>query len=298
MPVDDHTLAEDCIGVAGAGRVAQALGRLLAERGEPVVAVASRDTQRAAAAARFIGGAEAVPLPALARCGRVLIAVSDDAIAEVAAALAFSGMRRGAALHTSGARGPDALKALAAAGVSCAALHPLQTIATPEQGAAVLPGAVFAISGAGAARAWAERIATLLGGTSLAIPPERYPLYHAAAVMASNHLVGLVDAAANLMELAGVAQEDALRALAPLTTSSLTNALALGPAQALTGPVERGDARTIELHLEALRLAPVPVRTLYRAAARHLVDLARRKGTPEPAARRLEEILTEGAMPD
>jgi len=278
--------------------VAQALGRLLAERGEPVVAVASRDPQRAAAAARFIGGVEPAPLAMLARCGRVLIAVSDGAIAEVAAALADAGMCRGAALHTSGARGPDALEALAAAGVSCAALHPLQTIATPEQGVVVLPGAVFAISGTGAARTWAEHIVTLLGGTALAILPERYPLYHAAAVMASNHLVGLMDAAVKLLELAGVAQEDALRALAPLATTSLTNALTLGPAPALTGPVERGDARTIELHLEALRLAPEPVRALYRAAAGHLVDLARRKGTPEHAARRLEEILAEGATPD
>lgn len=296
MPADDLTFAEDSIGVAGAGRVAQALGRLLAERGEPVMAVASRDPERAAAAALFIGGAEPVSLTALARCERVLIAVPDDAIPAVAEVLAGAGMQRGAVLHTSGARGPEVLAALAAAGVSCGALHPLQTIATPEQGLGVLTGGVFAISGAGAARAWAERIVTLLGGTPLPIPPERYPLYHAAAVMASNHLVGLVDAAVKVMELAGIAPEEALRALAPLASSSLANALALGPAQALTGPLGRGDAGTIALHLEALRRAPEPVRALYRVAARHLVDLARRKGMPEAAARRLEEILEQGAI--
>ena len=145
--------SKDPILIAGTGRVAQALGRLLAEHGEPVIAVVGRDPERARAAAAFIGPrAKPAAFGASAkRATRVLIAVSDSAIAEVAGRLAEDGMRRGIALHTCGALGPDALAPLAAAGVSCGALHPLQTFATPEQGLSALPGCLFAVDGDAAA---------------------------------------------------------------------------------------------------------------------------------------------------
>jgi glutamyl-tRNA reductase len=55
-PAGNIGLEEWPIGIAGAGRVAQAEGRLLRERGQPVVAVASRTSEHARAAAAFIGG--------------------------------------------------------------------------------------------------------------------------------------------------------------------------------------------------------------------------------------------------
>lgn len=281
------------IGISGAGRMAQALGRLLRERGEPVVAVASRNPDHARAAAAFIGGAEAVPYSALAeRVTRVLIAVSDDALPQVAATLASSGMHGGAALHTCGARGTEALAALEASGVSYASLHPLQTVTSPEQGLAALPGCAFGITGEGPAAAWAERIVALLGGRALRIPADKRPLYHAAAVMASNYVVALIDAAAMLMGAAGIGEDEALAALAPLVGASGANALSLGPMRALTGPVERGDIETISMHCDAMASAVAPtVRGLYRAAGLHALEIARRRGLSEANARKLEELL-------
>ncbi len=288
---------EGPIALAGGGRIAQALGRLLRERGERVAAVASRDPERAAAAARFVGGAEPVryrDLPQYASL--VLIAVADEALTSVAEELAGAGMREGAALHTCGACGPEALSALAAGGVSCGTLHPLQTVASPEQGLSSLSGAAFAVTADGPAAAWAERIVTLLNGRVLRIPAGRRPLYHAAAVMASNYVVGLIDAAVVLMAAAGVEEVQALRAIAPLVRASSENALDLGPLKALTGPIERGDVETVQQHLYALREAPASVLDFYRAAGRHVLALARRRGLPEARACRLEELLREGGQ--
>lgn len=280
------------IGIAGAGRMAQALGRLLRERGEPVAAVASRNPEHARAAAVFIQGAEAVPYSRLARSAmRVLIAVSDDAVVPVGALLAESGMQEGVALHTCGARGPEALAALAANGVSCATLHPWQTVASPEQGVAALPGSTFGITGEGAAAAWAERIVTLLGGRALRIPADKRALCHAAAVMASNHVVALIDAAAMLMGAAGIEQDEALSAMAPLVRAGTANALSGGPVRALTGPVARGDVATVAMHCDALAAVSPTVRGLYRAAALHVVEIARRRGLAEASALELEELL-------
>jgi predicted dinucleotide-binding enzyme len=66
------------IGIVGTGRVAQALGRLLTENGQPVAAIAGRNPERAAPAALFTG-ARTTPvtieeLPA--HSSHVLIAVS------------------------------------------------------------------------------------------------------------------------------------------------------------------------------------------------------------------------------
>lgn len=275
--------------------MAQAFGRLLLEAGEPVLIVGGRNADRTLAAAAFIGPeVEAVPLAALAtEAGRILIAVSDSAIPEVARLLAESGKTSGIALHTCGAMGPEVLAPLAAASVFCGSIHPLQTIATPEQGLAALPGCAFAIDGCARALAWAERIVALLRGEALRIPPERRSVYHAAAVMASNHVVALVDAAAVLMSSAGVGEDQALRAIGPLVKTSVGNALRLGPAEALTGPIQRGDIETVSAHLRALSAAPRPVRQLYRSAALHALGLAARRGLAADRARLIEELLRE-----
>jgi predicted short-subunit dehydrogenase-like oxidoreductase (DUF2520 family) len=281
------------IAIAGTGRMAQALARLLVERGQPLVAIAGRSKERTAQAVDFAGGGvAALSLAELPRrASRVLIAVSDQAIPEVAAALAGAGMSAGVALHTSGANGPEALARLAEAGASCGVWHPLQTVPSPGQGCANLPGASFAVAGEGEAARWALELTALLSGTALRIRPEHMPLYHAAAVMASNYVVALVDAAAKLMQAAGVGEAEALRALAPLTTASAAAAFAHGPARALTGPIARGDTATVERHLAALAAAPFAVGNLYRAAGLHTVALARRAALQEPAAAALKEIL-------
>ncbi len=302
------------IGIVGPGRLGQALGHLLYGLGQPVTAVAGRDVpekpvgdlSRTSAAARFIGSnvraVQISEIPTL--CSHILITVPDDALPSVAGKLAQglpetpgSGV---VALHTSGARGPEALAPLQDRGVSCGTLHPLQTIATPEQGAADLPGSYFGITAAGEALDWALEICRLLQGHPLMIPAERRPLYHAAAVMASNYIMAMIDAAVILFEQCSVGREDALRALAPMICSSVANTLASGPEQALTGPIERGDAQTVASHLQALcnnsESVPESVRELYRYAGLHVAALARRKN-PGTDRRAIEELLRGEEQP-
>jgi predicted short-subunit dehydrogenase-like oxidoreductase (DUF2520 family) len=110
--------------------------------------------------------------------------------------------------------------------------------------------------------------------------------------MASNYLVALMDAAVILMKAAGIEQEQALRALAPLVRASVGNALTMSPVQALTGPVERGDNGTVAAHFRAFSTASAPesVKALYRAAGLHAVDMARRK-TPAADRQIMERLF-------
>jgi predicted short-subunit dehydrogenase-like oxidoreductase (DUF2520 family) len=293
------------IGIAGSGRLGQALGRLLHDRGQPVVAIAGRDPGRTERAAVCINNTVlAVSYSDLpSHASRILICVPDDALESVACALAASPQPISIALHTCGSRGPEALASLEARGASCATLHPLQTIATAEQGVADLPGSSFGITGSGItgsgpALEWALEIVRLLDGHALTIAPENRPLYHAAAVMASNYIVAMIDAAVILMGQAGVPREPALQALAPLIRASAKNALKAGPVQALTGPIERGDERTVAAHLRALDPSvdnvPESVRQLYRQAGLHALEIARRK-TPAVDRGKIELLLRQGA---
>jgi predicted short-subunit dehydrogenase-like oxidoreductase (DUF2520 family) len=271
----------------------------MAAGGESIVALASRNRSRAEEAARFIAVAapsievvEYSEVPRLA--ARVLIAVSDRGIEAVAETLAAAGMRSGAALHTCGARGPDALKALGAAGVSCGMLHPLQTMMSAEQGVRSFADVTFGVSGDREATDWANEIVDMVTGgrgASLHIEADRLSYYHAGAVMASNALVAVLDAAIILLVHAGVEHDAALRAVGPLARTSLDNALRAGPQTALTGPVARGDAATVAAHREALRSVDPTVARLYEAAAAHLLQLAKHRGLSEASVRALQEVL-------
>jgi predicted short-subunit dehydrogenase-like oxidoreductase (DUF2520 family) len=289
--------------IVGTGRVAQAFGRLLNDAGLPPVAVGGRTPSHAERAASFIahlrppgyGGQALVRassiagIPALA--DHVLIAVSDGAIAAVADELARGGMRGGVVLHTSGAHGPELLDALAAHGVSCGVIHPLQTIADPDLGVAALRGATFGVSGDAAAIEWARQLVEAAAGTPLRIQAKGFASYHAGAVMAGNAVIAAIDAAVVLLVAAGVEKRAALQAIRPLCLTSAQNAFDIGPEAALTGPVQRGDAETIRAHIEAMANCPVYVADLYRASGHALVDIARRRGLDATAAGAVEAAL-------
>ena len=172
----------------------------------------------------------------------VLIATPDTAVADVAAAIRPG---RAVVAHVAGSLGLDVL----APHDRRAALHPLMSLPDAEIGAERLTGGWFAVAG----DPLVADLATALGGRTFEIADDDRALYHAAAAVASNHLVALLGHAQRLGASVGV-PADALMALA---LGSAENAVALGPAAALTGPAARGDEATLAAHRDAIgRRAP------------------------------------------
>lgn len=172
----------------------------------------------------------------------VLIATPDTVVADVAAAIRPG---RAVVAHVAGSLGLDVL----APHDRRAALHPLMSLPDAEIGAERLTGGWFAVAG----DPLVADLATALGGRTFEIADDDRALYHAAAAVASNHLVALLGHAQRLGASVGV-PADALMALA---LGSAENALALGPAAALTGPAARGDEATLVAHRDAIgRRAP------------------------------------------
>jgi predicted short-subunit dehydrogenase-like oxidoreductase (DUF2520 family) len=221
----------------------------------------------------------------------VLIAVPDDALTEVVAALAELELPAGIpVLHASGSLSAEVLAPLAAKGHPVGGLHPLAAIADPVDGADRLRGATFGVEGEGAARELAVRLVSACDGYVLAIEPGGKALYHAAAVFASNYAVALMSVAERLMVQAGVAALDAQAALARLAVGAVQNVAAQGPVAALTGPIARGDAETVERHLARLSGAD---RDLYCLLGREALKLASVRGVGADAVARLGALRGE-----
>ena len=109
------------------------------------------------------------------------------------------------ALHLSGALSTDALEPLHHRGYAVGSMHPLMAVADPWFSGDRLIGAAFAMTGEPVANTAARRIVAELGGVPLTIAATQRPLYHAAAVMASNYLVALTGATqARLVSLMAV----------------------------------------------------------------------------------------------
>nr|NIP79630.1 DUF2520 domain-containing protein [Gemmatimonadota bacterium]NIQ54405.1 DUF2520 domain-containing protein [Gemmatimonadota bacterium]NIU74616.1 DUF2520 domain-containing protein [Gammaproteobacteria bacterium]NIX44547.1 DUF2520 domain-containing protein [Gemmatimonadota bacterium] len=152
-----------------------------------------------------------------------------------------------------------------------------------------LAGSAFAIAGEPTALTTARRIVDAIGGRPIVIPPTLRPLYHAAAVFASNYLLAATSLAVRMFQQAGVPEDEAIAGILPLMRGTMGNLEDLGVSAALTGPVARGDVDTVRLHLG--RLSPTE-RSLYCALGLETLRLARSAGLDEERAAELETLLT------
>ena len=262
------------VGFIGAGRTATALAQGLNNAGYHVGVVASRAPASAHALAGKLPGCDALAAPGdlVQRCDIVFLTVPDDAIASLAAELPW---REGqGVVHSSGALSLDALASPLEHSALVGGLHPLQTFATLEESDMSLAGFTFAIEGEGALRNWLEEVVRSLGGHAIHLRPQDRPLYHAAAVMSSGYVATLLDSATKLWETMGFSQEEALRALLPLTRGTLRNVESQGPRKGATGPILRGDAGTVRHHLETLAEMSPETIPLYCQAGLAMVALA------------------------
>ena len=278
------------IGFVGAGVLGSGLALALSAAGWRVNAIASRTSSSAERAANLIDGCAAMGTAqqVAEACDLVFITTPDSAIAEVAQAVTW---RPGQGVaHCCGAASTELLDAAANAGAAVGAMHPFQTFAAidgPEQAAERLNGVTFAIAATGWLAKFLPNLATSLGGRGIEIPGGMRPLYHASAVLSCGYLSTLLDAAVGLWTSMGFSQEDGVRAAVPLARATIEAIERQGPANAVTGPVVRGDADTVAAHLELLTRHAPHLLPLYRQLTESSLPLAREKGVPEP---RLEQL--------
>lgn len=260
------------------------------------MAVASRDLERRERFRALVPTARAFAEPEaiLDDVELVILTVPDDAIAEVASAMRlYSGQ---ALVHTSGLLGAEVLAPALAAGSQIGAFHPLVSFTSDvESSVAAIKGATIALEGDDRLIGLLADLAQALGAVPVRLPKGTKPAYHAAAMLASGGLVALLDAVVTMGAVAGLDEHGALAVYGRLVEQTLANARTIGVSAALTGPITRGDAGTIETHLEVLkRLAPDAVE-LYLAAARRELRIAEERHSLSPE--QIERVRAALAKP-
>jgi predicted short-subunit dehydrogenase-like oxidoreductase (DUF2520 family) len=284
--------------VIGTGNVGAALCLALARTGFPVIALINRTGAPAKQFARKVHcthvSTSVADLPRETEF--LIIAVPDDAIAEVASAaarVAGIGWKSLFVVHLSGVRTSDDLAPMRKKGASVASFHPLQTFPSStslQKRAALFRGIYFGIEGDEKSLALAAKLAAQLGGKHLIVKKEMKPLYHIASVFASNYFIVLLNA---IHELANSAEMYVswTELFGPLMTASMEHALIAGPAAALTGPVVRGDLATLGRHLDELSSRAPQFLPLYAMCGIELARILKQHGRIGPEE--YDRILTE-----
>jgi predicted short-subunit dehydrogenase-like oxidoreductase (DUF2520 family) len=271
-----HRLPRSRVAVVGPGRVGTTLATALVRAGHRVVAVAGGRPDSRARFTGLIAGArdEADPAEAARRADLVLVTTPDDAIADVVTAIALAdGFRDGQrVVHTSGAHGLEVLRRARLAGAFVAACHPAQTVPSGPPDADRLLGAAWAVTAAGDDLGWALDLVEQLGGHPHQVPDEVRPLYHAGLTVASNAVGAAVAVARQL--LLGARVDDPAAFLDPLVGASVANVTAHG-AEALTGPIVRGDVGTVAAHLARLDADVPELAAAYRQLGRVVLGQVR-----------------------
>ncbi|MEC4719475.1 DUF2520 domain-containing protein [Noviherbaspirillum sp. CPCC 100848] len=269
------------LNIVGCGKVGMTLGKLWSEAGVLAVArIMNRSMASATEAAAFMGAGTAVASIAELRPADIwLIGTPDDEIETSCGALAAAGLFAPGNLvfHCSGALPSTILHAAASAGAVTASAHPIRSFADPAQVAASFGNTYFGIEGEPSAAAALSEAVAAIGAIAVPIKPDFKTVYHAAAVFASNYLVTLLDTAQQAYIKAGIPEDTALQLMMPLVRGTVDNVFRLGPTDALTGPIARGDIITAVRQYRAVNAWDERYGALYKQFGKLTADIAARR---------------------
>ncbi len=283
--------------IVGCGKVGTALAIFLTRAGYRPAGFASKNLSSAKHVADMVlsDHFSDVPWDITRYADVVLITSPDSAIKDTCDAISqHAGFADNAVvMHCSGALASSALSSAKTCGAWIGSMHPLQSFASADHKANPFQGIIVSIEGEDPAVQAAKTIAIDLGGKVVTLRTEAKTLYHASAVVASNYLVTLLDLAVRLIEEAGVDRRDAFNLLKPLIEGTLSNIENVGVQKALTGPIARGDIKTVEKHIEEIQIKRPELLALYKMLAFYTIDIAAaRDSISESAIKELKRITT------
>jgi predicted short-subunit dehydrogenase-like oxidoreductase (DUF2520 family) len=286
--------ARPAVGIIGAGRVGTALARMLATRGYRVAAIHSQTRTSAQRLADAVGATVADHVEAVATAADLIfLTVPDAAIGVVCSQLADNdqiNMRDRGVVHTSGAVSVAALLPAKQRGALIGGFHPIHPVARDAE---FPPGVTFGLEAdREPLRGWLMGIALALDGRPLWLRANTdRARYHASAVIVSNYLVTLFAEGLALLTRDTLDEEGARLALLSLAEGALDNLRESRPAEALTGPIVRGDSETVAAHLDSLARLDPELAELYRALGRRTLKLAAMRGLSAASLAKLKGIL-------
>lgn len=286
------------VNIIGCGRAAGSLAKLWLQSGLiELGGIANRSLESSNASVARIGAGFAVQTPAEMPGARYwLIGTSDHQIVPAAEELAESGVQLEECLvfHLAGRFGTDVLESLKGSGARLAAMHPVRSLTHEHLDLDDFAGTACVAEGDPAALELLRPLVSAIRGSWLPVNEIDRGLYHAAVAMTSNVTKAVTWKAQRWLIRAGLPEETAVTVTNQLLNSTVEDLFRSGARQSITGPVVRGDTRTIEAHLEAVRSTHPGDIDIYRILARTVFDLALNRGDLDEATQqRFRDLLQD-----
>jgi predicted short-subunit dehydrogenase-like oxidoreductase (DUF2520 family) len=273
--------------IVGAGKVGSTLALLFKENGFEIVSIISRTKESAKKLGKLVHckNISASVKDISPQTEFLLLAVPDGVLKNVADEIAQSAklnFKKIIVAHVSGVHSVEVLSSLKNKGANVAGFHPIQTfpknISIQQMKKNISNNIVFGIECEKKLQPTMKQLAKKMYGKSVFITSELKPLYHLACVVSSSFSVTLLKVIEEIASHFPFANEWK-RAFSPLLLSSITNALSTSPASALTGPIPRGDVKTVELHLNALQKFSPQLISLYKELGIKATSIAEERGS-------------------
>jgi predicted short-subunit dehydrogenase-like oxidoreductase (DUF2520 family) len=244
------------VAIIGAGRVSYSLASALSKSGYNIVSIVSRNIHSAKALAKkFRLNHFSNSLNSISKSASIFfLSVPDEQITLVASELSKLNLNfnQTLSIHLSGAENVSLLKTLKRKGAKIATLHPMQTF--PSKKVVNLRGVHAALeTDDESAYKSLLKISEELQLIPFRIDSKNKSYYHLAGVYSSNFLAGNLFIANQLLSLNKIERDKHFNILRSTIYSTLKNIEKVGPANALSGPVERGDLQTIKNHISSLK---------------------------------------------
>lgn len=265
------------IGIIGAGKVGVTLGKYLTDAGIVVCGFYSRTKTNAAQAADFVKTNLYEELDDLVRASDTLfITVPDGEIGNVWDCIAEYDLKDKIICHFSGSLSSNVFSGIEHTGAAGVSIHPMYAFSDKFTSYQQFHTACLVIEGdPEAVQPMQILFASKLGHLVQQIQTEDKIKYHAAAALASNYMIALLETSMRLLAECGFSGEDSLTLLRPLIQNNVESMLEKGTTEALTGPVERGDIGTVQKHLDVLQGGEAE--SIYRDLGNVLTELAKQR---------------------
>jgi len=259
------------IAIIGAGRLGTTIAFIIASKNQKnikIVSISSQTKKSINRAKKTLGDFSKKILftinnkEAAAKANCIFICTPDDIIKKVCREL-FGQKKQTIikqkkedifVIHFSGSKPLKVLNAAAETGAGILSIHPLKSLASIPRAIKTIKNTEYGITyNTPEEEMLAKTIVEVLGGHSIIVEDSKKPLYHAAACVASNYLVTLVDYAVYINEKIGIKPEDSIKGLLSLVEGTVKNIGETGTKKSLTGPIARGDTGTIKDHMKNLK---------------------------------------------
>ena len=266
------------LGVIGAGKVGISLACILKKKGLTISGVSDNAAASLQRAEAYLGPEifyTGSNKDVIDRSDVVAITTQDRVIKDVVAEIDSSteDLTGKLIFHTSGADPSSILKPLDKKGALLGSLHPLQTFPDIESAIDVLPETNIFIEGDEKAIGMLRRIAEQIGSGVFVIDGKDKVLYHLCAVFVCNLLCALFYSGEGIMDKIGIE----FAPFIPIIRATVRNIEKKGPLASLTGPVVRGDAKTVKAHLDAMG-GMEQQKKIYRALSEVALEMTAKRG--------------------